>query len=239
MRYIHIMSVDYNLTKRQKKITRNKIRDLKVLQPQDGYRYNVDSLILSEFACPRPRDRILDLGTGCGIIALLIASRLPAAKITGIEVQEELFELACQNVKLNKLEDRVEIIKGDLNQIRKLLPPGSFDYVVTNPPYRPPETGRICLEAQEALARHEILTDLESILKASRYALRPGGRLAIVYPADRSIRLLCTLSAQRLEPKRAKFVHPTPEKMARQILVEARKDAGCELRILPPLFLNP
>ncbi len=220
------------------RITRDSIENIEVLQPADGYRFSIDSLLLADFAGPRQRDRVLELGAGCGIISMLLADRYPEIHITAIEIQHPLAGLAEKNIRINHMEEQIKIIREDLNNIQRILPAGSFDYVVSNPPYRPPDTGRICINSQEALARHEILTTLTGILKAARYALRPGGRIAVIYPADRSISLFSGMREMSLEPKRARFVHPDANSQARMILVEGCRDAGVELRVLQPLILK-
>ncbi len=227
-----------HLTEKKGDVTEGVIKGLRVLQPREGYRYSVDALLLADFASPRPRARVLELGAGCGIISMLLARRYPGIQVKALEIQKPLAELAKANVSSNKLEDRIEIIHGDINRISEMLPAGGFDYVVSNPPYRPPETGRLCKEAQEALARHEILTTLEGVLKAARYALKPGGKIALIYPADRTVKLLAGMNKLALEPKKMVFVHPARDKEARMVMTEGCKDAGPEVRVLPPMFLN-
>lgn len=212
---------------------------IRLIQPEKGYRFSVDALLLAEFARIRQGERVLDLGTGCGVIALLIARRHPTAVVTAIELQPELAALARENVHRNGLEDRVEIIEGDLNKSRSFLKAGHYGAVVSNPPYRSPASGRLCVEPTEARARHEILTDLDRVLETGRHALRPGGRIFLVYSADRSVRLLSGMRRLRLEPKRLRFVHARPNCRASLVLVEGVKDAGEELHVLPPLILHP
>ncbi len=225
-------------TKKTEKVTEDSIGNLRVLQPAEGYRFSIDSLLLTDFASPRSKDMVLELGAGCGIISMLLAEKHPKIHVTAIEIQPALAALAQENVKMNRLDSQVEIIQGDLNKIAKILSACSFDYVVSNPPYRPPDTGRICRNSQEALARHEILTTLEDVIQAARYALKPRGKVAFIYPADRSVRLLAEMHKRGIEPKRARFVHPGPKREARLILTEGCKDAGVEIRVLPPLILT-
>lgn len=215
-----------------------KSEGLRILQPRYGYRFSIDALLLAEFVHARKRDRILDLGAGCGVVALIIARRHPHTRITAVEIQKDLAALAGKNVIINDLQDRVAILEGDLHTITRTLPAGRFDWVTSNPPYRSPLSGRLCKHPQEALARHEILTDLNRLLQSSRHALRPGGRISLIYPAELTAKLISSMRAARLEPKRLKMVHPGPETPAKLILVEGCKDAGEELRVDPPLFLN-
>ncbi len=218
--------------------TRDRIGDLVILQPRKGYRFSIDSLLLADFSAPRKYDKILDIGCGCGIISLLLARKYPHVKIVGIEIQESLVHLAQENVKINRLDRRIEIIHGDIKKIQVLVRAGDFDYAVSNPPFRPVDSGRICPDAGEALARHEVAAGLDDVVCASRYALHPGGRLALIYPAELTARLISALRGSRLEPKRLQFVHPSRNKAARMVMAEACRDSGTEVRVLEPIFLD-
>lgn len=211
---------------------------LKIDQPREGYRFSVDSLLLADFCRLHKRDRVLDLGTGCGVIALVLARRFPSVMVTGIELQEELAGFAGKNILENNLDGRVRVICGDINSLDTLVSAQSMDHVVSNPPYRRPVSGRLCMNSMEALARHEILTDIDRVVHAARYCLRPGGRFSVVFPAERSAGLVSVLVSNRLEPKRIRMVHPAPDSEARMCLVEACRDGGEEVHVLPPLFLN-
>ena len=211
---------------------------LNILQPCDGYRFSVDSLLLVDFVNLRPGSKVLDIGTGCGVISLCLARKFASVSITGIEIQASLFELAKENVLRNDLTHRVHIINGDIRDAEGLFSPGEFDVVVTNPPYRPPDTGRLCPNAQEALSRHEILLDLNVLLNGVRYVLRPGGRFFCIYPADRAATLIGSSAQARLEPKAIQFIHPKQGSEARMFLMEAVKDARPGgLRVRPPLYV--
>ena len=212
--------------------------DIKVLQPKYGYRFSVDSLLLADFIRPRKFDHILDIGTGCGVIAMVLAKKHSNVKIAALEIQKGLAEIAEKNIRSNHLDRQIALYESDLNRIPELFPAGSFDHIVTNPPYRSPISGRLCKNSQEALARHEILTDLDQIISAARYALHPGGRASLIYSADRATKLLAGMHKMSLEPKRLRMIPPAPNLPAKLILVEGCKDAGEELRVLPPIFLN-
>ena len=218
--------------------THLKAGGLRILQPRRGYRFSVDALLVCDFVRLRRADRVLDLGAGCGVIALVLAARHPGVRITALELQRDMAGLAAENVRRNGLEGRIQVIEGDLNNIAGLMDAGVIDHVVTNPPYRSPFAGRLCGRPGEALARHEILTDLARLLSAARHALRPGGRISLVYPADLTVKLLSAMRGVNLEPKRMRMVHPGPGAQARLVLVEGSKDAGEELKVLPPLFLE-
>jgi len=218
--------------------TQDKIGDVVVFQPSSGYRFSIDSLLLADFAKPRNKDKILDLGCGCGIISLLLAKKLSEINIIGIEIQESLAELAKQNVTSNHLNSKIEIILGDIKNIKQLIPAGNFDYIISNPPFRPAQAGRICPNLSEAIARHEIKVNLDDILNGARYGLRSGGKLAVIYPAELTAKLIKALCEKKLEPKRIQFVHPSKEQKARMVMIEACKDGGVEVKILKPIFLD-
>ncbi len=211
---------------------------LTISQPENGYRFSVDSLLLADFCRLRKQDRVLDLGTGSGVIALVLARKYPGITVTALEIQERLVEFALLNARQNGLERQIKVIHGDLNNINRVLMAQSMDHVVANPPYRPPVSGRICTNSMEALARHEILTDIERVTQAARYVLRPMGRFSVIFPAERVAGLMAALTANRMEPKRMQMVHPDEGSKARMCMIEAYRDAGRELHVLPPVFLN-
>ncbi len=218
-------------------ITELKSYGLKILQPRDGYRFSVDALLLSDFSRIKKGSKVCDLGAGTGVISLIIAKRKPSCEIHAIEIQNSLFELLVENISINHAQNIIPH-HLDIRKVKEEFPPGSFNHILSNPPFRPPDSGRLCLNSQEALSRHEILVTLPEILEAGRWLLRPGGRFSIIYPAERLVFLIRLMSEIGLEPKRLKCVFPKMGQKARLVLVEGVKDAGVELRIEPPLFLN-
>ncbi|NDY42467.1 tRNA1(Val) (adenine(37)-N6)-methyltransferase [Dissulfurirhabdus thermomarina] len=212
---------------------------LRLLQPRRGYRFSLDALLLADFARLRPGDRVADLGTGCGVVALVLARRHPRITVTAVEIQPRLAALARENARRNGLDRRVSVVEADMAGLPAEVPAGTFDHVVANPPFRPPGAGRLCPDPEEAQARHEIRVDLGGLVAAARRLLRPGGRLTLVYAAERAVDLLTALRGARIEPKRLRWVHPGPGAPARLLLVEACRDAGVELAVLPPLVLSP
>ncbi len=211
--------------------------DLKILQPEKGYRFALDAVLLSGFCNPGLNDIVVDLGTGCGVIPLILAYRNQGKYVIGVEIQESLFLLARENVKINKMENRVRIVHGDFREIKKHLPPESADLVLSNPPYRKLCTGRINPNKERALARHEILATLEDVLEASAYLLKTRGRIGIIYPAFRLAHLIKKAAEAGFEPKKLKIVYSSPGEGARLVYMEARKGGGEELRIDPPFYI--
>jgi len=210
---------------------------LKILQKKSGYRFSVDALLLAHFAEPRPRDRIIDLGTGCGIIPLLLTFRRKAEKVIGVEIQPSLADLARRNAALNRLSSRIRIWEQDLKSLERKNLRGTFDLVLCNPPYRKGGSGRINPRLEKALARHEIQATLEDVLRTAHDLLKEKGRLAMIYPASRAGDLICEMRKFHLEPKRLKFVHSQPEAEARLLLAEGLKEGRAQLQVLPPFYL--
>lgn len=210
---------------------------LKVIQSVKGFRHSMDALLLAHFATPRPTDRILDLGCGNGAIALLLAHRHQRVRVVGLEIQPSLASRAQRGVQLNGLEDRVEILEGDLRRIEAVLSPAGFDLVLCNPPYREVGRGRLNPDPETRQAKHELSATLPEVIAAIRYTLAPKGRACLIYHSSRLADLLTRLRAERLEPKVLWPVHSFPGADAELVLVEARREGQPGLRILSPLFV--
>ena len=210
---------------------------LKIIQKSGGYRFSLDPILLCAFARIEEGDTVTDLGTGSGVIPLLLAVRTSVKRVVGVELQPELADRARRSVLLNRLEEKVEILEGDLRVLPKNLAPQSFDVVLSNPPYRRAGTGRKAPAAERAAARHELAGGLEDFLRAASFMLRHGGRFYIVYLAERLAELLAMMRRERLEPKRLRCVHSRAGERGRMVLVEARKGGGEGLSIEPPLFI--
>ncbi len=208
---------------------------LKILQKKKGYRYSQDSLQLVDFALIKKNDEVIDLGTGCGVMTLILAKKGFGKRIVGLEVQKELADLARRGVDLNGFQEKIEIVEGDIKRVKFLFTPSSFDYVITNPPYIEAKSGLISPGSERALARHEILCDMNDVLEAIKYLLKPSKRGSCVYPASRFDELVIKAKKKRLEPKRVQFVNPGPEEKAELVMVEFMKEGRPGLEILPPL----
>ena len=210
---------------------------LKILQKKSGYRFSIDALLLAHFAEPRPGERMIDLGTGCGVIPLIIAFRKRTGKITGVEIQPSLADLARRNAALNRLSSRITILEKDLRNLEGKGFKGIFDLALSNPPYRKVGAGRVNPRQEKALARHEFKAALQDVLRASQYLLKEKGRLAMIYPASRAAELIQEMRQFHLEPKRLQFVHSRLNEEARLMMVEAFKEGRAQVRVLPPLIL--
>jgi tRNA1Val (adenine37-N6)-methyltransferase len=210
---------------------------LRILQKKSGYRFSIDALLLAHFAGPHPKDRIIDLGTGCGILPLIIAFRKKTGKIVGVEIQPSLADLARRNATLNRLSTRIKILEKDLRDLEGKNLRGIFDLVLSNPPYRRVGAGRVNPCPEKALARHEFKATLRDVLRAAQYLLKEKGRLAMIYPASRAAELIQEMRQFNLEPKRLQFVHSQPKEEARLMIVEGFKEGRAQVRVLPPLIL--
>lgn len=208
-----------------------------VLQKKAGYRFSLDAVLLAGLVELQPGARVMDLGTGCGIIPLILACRFPQVSLVGVESQVALADLANRNVHLNGLAERITILETAMQDLTGHIPPASFDVVVSNPPYRPLGAGRLNPQTEKAIARHELQGSLAAVAQAARYLLADKGRLFLIYPAWRTVHLLSLLRAERLEPKILRFIHSRPGEPACLVWVAARHGGREEVSILPPLVI--
>ena len=210
---------------------------IKVMQSRAGYRFSIDAVLLAFQAGPRPGDKVVDLGTGCGIIPLIMAVRAPDIRIYAVEVQPELAGLAEANVNQNRLQDRIEVVQMDMRRLKPEMTDGQADLIVCNPPYRRPGSGRINPAEQRALARHEIKVTLNDILETARRMLRTAGRFATIYAAERTSDILVRMRSERVEPKYIRMIHSSRQADAKLVLIEGVKDGRAGLRVAPPLII--
>lgn len=208
-----------------------------VRQPRHGYRFSVDALLLAGQVPPTVRGKLADLGTGCGIIPLILAERNPLLKIWAVEIQPELAELAAQNANLNQWGERITVLVKDMRAVTLKDTRGPVDWVVSNPPFRKASSGRINPNPQRAMARHELSVNMNQVVTAAGRLLRIGGKFDIIFLADRLADLLMAMRARGLEPKQMRTVHSFPSSDARLVLVRGVRGARPGFRVLPPLIL--
>ena len=209
----------------------------KILQAKDGFRFGADAVLLADYAVVRPSDRVLDLGCGNGILPILLAARSGSRAITGLEIQKESADLARRSVAYNGLEDRIDIVEGDIREAVSCFGPASFDVIVSNPPYMTAGHGKLNPDPQTAIARHEICCTLEDLTKAAAALLRVGGRLYLVHRPFRLAEILDVLREHRLEPKRMRLVYPFLHSGANLVLIEAVRGGKARLTVEPPLIM--
>lgn len=210
---------------------------LKVLQKKSGYRFSIDALLLAHFVETRPGDRIIELGTGCGIIPLILILRRKTQKVIGVEIQPSLADLARRNAALNRASTRIQIWERDFKKLAGKRWRETFHLVLCNPPYRRLGTGRINLGQEKAVARHEIKATLEDVLQTAYHLLKEKGRLSLIYPASRATDLIYALRKFHLEPKRWQFVYSRWNDEARLLLAEAVKGGHPHAQVLPPFII--
>ena len=210
---------------------------IQVKQERKGYRFSIDSVLLAYHAAPKPDDVVLDLGTGCGIIPLILAYRHPDIRIFGVETQKKLADIAATNVADNNLEERLRILHKDMRQLTHHMVSGPVDMVISNPPYRKANSGRINPDTQRAIARHEIKITLNELVQTAGKMLRTGGKLLIIYPAERMTDLITMMRENHIEPKMLRMIHSNPQSEAKLILVEGMKQVRPGITIPSPLIV--
>lgn len=212
------------------------LRGYRIIQHPKRFCFSMDPVLLSDFARVEAGDIVADLGSGNGILPLLLAGKTEAARITGIEIQAELAWMAKRSVKLNGLEDRVRIIAGDFRDLEALAP-GEWDVVVTNPPYLRRGSGKVNPYSGKAIAHHEIACTLHDVVAAASRLLRNKGRFAIVYRPARLNELLAEMDAAGIAPKRGRMVYPHSTSPANLVLVEGIKNGGPDMAWEAPLIV--
>lgn len=211
----------------------------RIIQHPGRFCFGMDAVLLAGFACGgiRPGARVLDLGTGTGILPLLLAGRTEAAHLAGLEIQQESVDMACRSVRLNHLEERIAIVEGDIREADRLFAASSFDVVTSNPPYMIGQHGLQNPEAPKAIARHEVLCNFEDVARAAAGLLRPGGSFFLVHRPFRLAEIMGTLLKHGLEPKRMRLVHPFADREPNMVLLMAVRGGRSRLQVERPLVL--
>jgi tRNA1(Val) A37 N6-methylase TrmN6 len=212
--------------------------NLRIIQSPSVFAFSLDAVLLARFVyVPIQKGNLIDLCSGNGVIPLFLSARTKG-QITGVEIQERLYDMAVRSVEYNGLEHRLQMIHGDIKGSPKQLGYGKFDVVTCNPPYFiTPSKDEVNPNEHLAIARHEILCTLEDAIKASSQLVKQGGKVAFVHRSGRLIDIITLMREYRLEPKRIQFVYPKRGKEANTLLIEAIKDGSPDLKILPPLIV--
>lgn len=209
-----------------------------IIQKKNSFRYGVDAVLLADFADIKHRNSVIDLGTGTGIIPILIYSRRKPVEITAVEIQKDMADMAERSIRLNRLEKTIKVMCMDLKDAPTLLGKARYDCVVTNPPYVKKECGINNPSETKAIARFEIMCNLEEILIASKELLKPGGKLFMVHRTDRLADIIFEMRDKGIEPKRIRFVHPSIGRRPNLLLIEGVRGGNKELRFMDPLYIH-
>ncbi len=212
-------------------------KGLKIIQKIDGFCFGVDAVLLADFADIKKKDRVMDLGTGTGIIPVLLAGKTEASEITGLEIQADMAEMAKRSVMLNDLQERVKIELGDIKDSIERFGAAKFNVVVTNPPYMNSGGGLVNPSDSKAISRHEILCTLEDVIQAGSKLLATGGQLAMVHRPERLVDIVCLMRSYGIEPKYMRFVHPSPYKKANLLLIKGSRGGRPQLKMMEPLYV--
>ncbi|MBP7175964.1 MAG: tRNA1(Val) (adenine(37)-N6)-methyltransferase [Thermoclostridium sp.] len=213
------------------------LNNLGIIQKNDGFRYGSDAVLLSNYVKVPPNARVLDLGTGTGIIPLLLSAKTKASHITGIEIQPDIAEMAKRSIALNHLEDKIEIVQGDFLNALEWFGSGSFDAVVTNPPYTKPRGGLINPNDTKAVSRHEIYCTLEQLIAVSSKLLKQYGRFFMIHRPERLVDIFCTMRENKIEPKSMRLVHGHKGKPATLVLIYGLKNGNSQVTVEQPLYV--
>ncbi len=201
---------------------------LTISQPEKGYRFSLDSLILAAHIQPKGNETVMDLGCGCGIISLILARRYPDLKITGIEIQEELYDFARKNILANGFEKNIHILHGDIRTFQWSRIDTGVDIIISNPPYKKLGTGRMNPDPQRAVARHETALSIDALVECSNRLIREQGLLCVIFPFDRLPDLSTALTRHQFYPEFIRPVHIRPGTKARRVIVRAVKNPGTQ-----------
>lgn len=228
------MTIDLKENERIDDLQRNGYR---IIQDSKRFCFGMDAVLLSGFAKAKAGDKVLDLCTGTGIIPLLMAAKTEAEKFSALEIQEDSADMARRSVLLNDLEEKINILTGDLKEAEKFFKPASFDVITCNPPYMTGQHGLQNSNAAKTIARHEVCCTLEDVVKAAARLLKPGGNFYMVHRPFRLSEIMVMLHQYKLEPKRMQLVYPYVDKEPNMVLIEANRGGKPRLTVEKPLIV--
>ncbi len=229
-----IRSVEIKEKERIDDLQRNGYR---IIQNPEKFCFGMDAVLLSGFARVKPGARVLDMGTGTGIIPILLEGKTKASHLTGLEIQEESADMARRSILLNHLEEKIDIVTGDIKEAGNLFQAASFDVVTCNPPYMIGQHGITNPDAPKAIARHEVLCTLEDVVKNAAFLLKPGGYFFMVHRPFRLAEIITIMTKYKLEPKRMQLVHPYVDKEPNMVLIEGCRGGKSRMTVEKPLIV--
>lgn len=228
------MTVELKERERVDDLQRNGYR---IIQRTDGFCFGMDAVLLSGFAMVKKGERALDLGTGTGIIPMLLEAKTEGEHFSALEIQREVADMARRSVSLNGLEEKIQIVEGDIREASQIFGAASFDVVTSNPPYMNDAHGLKNPDLPKAIARHEVLCTLDDVVREASRVLKTGGRFYMVHRPHRLAEIITVLRGYKLEPKRMKMVHPFADRDANMVLIEAVKGGGVFLKMEAPVIV--
>lgn len=209
----------------------------RIIQDPNRFCFGMDAVLLSGFAHAKEGDHVLDLGTGTGIIPILMEAKTEASKLIGLEIQPESADMARRSVALNSLEQKIDVVLGDIKEATNLFPKASFDVITSNPPYMIGQHGLVNPHSEKAIARHEVLCTLEDVISQAAALLKPGGNFFLVHRPFRLVEIMTLLTNHHLEPKRMQLVYPYVDKEPNMVLIEANRGGKSRLKVEKPLIV--
>lgn len=209
----------------------------RIIQHKDRFCFGMDAVLLANFASAEEGQNVIDLGTGTGVIPILMEAKKHGKHYTGLEIQTESADMARRSVRYNGLEDKIDIVEGDIKEASLIFKKASFDVVTSNPPYMNDNHGLKNPELPKAIARHEVMCTLEDVVREAASLLKPGGKFYMVHRPHRLIEIITKLKEYKLEPKRVRFVHPFADKEANMVLIESARGGKSMVKIEPPLIV--
>ncbi|MBL7685702.1 MAG: methyltransferase [Deltaproteobacteria bacterium] len=210
---------------------------IKLAQPEKGYRYNIDSYLLALFSQFKKTEQVCDLGAGVGILSFLALQKGGVDKVTAVEVQTELSSYLIQNAQKLRLTDQLQLLQMNWKNLSKHLTAQSFDLVISNPPYRKINTGRVSQEKTKLIAKHEVEGGLEDLIQVANYLLKPSGRFCVIYPVLRLEELIQAIAKHSLKMQRMRFIHPYAHQTATHFMIEIVRSVAGEPRVEAPLIV--
>ena len=226
-----------SLIKQGERLDDLQIAGLELIQDPEKFCFGVDAVFLSDFAKVKPGETVLDMGTGNGIIPILLSAKTKGKHFTGLEIQTETAEMARRSVRYNHLEDKVEIVTGDIKEAAEIFKPAFFDVITTNPPYMLAEHGLRNPDDAKAVARHEVLCSLDDILRESMRLLQDKGRFYMIHRPFRLTEILIKMNHYKIEPKRIQFIYPHIDKEPAMVLIEGVRGAKPRVTVEPQIII--
>lgn len=224
--------------KERERIDDLEFKNLKIIQNPDGFCFGIDSVLLTDFAKNIYKGaKVIDLGTGTGVIPILLCSKTELSSVIGVEIQKEVYDMAKRSIILNKLEDKFSVVNENITNLKKLYSQNSFDVVITNPPYKKINTGLKNESTKKFISRNETSANLEDFIKITKYLLKDKGEFYMVHRPDRLVDIMWIMRQYKIEPKQIRFVYPNKDKAPNLVLIKGIKNGGEFLKVDKNLYV--